>query len=174
MNAALRMARKTEDRAWYALRDLPGASVKELAEASGLSESGARLALTWLLREGRVKRQRDGRSFRWRIVSPQRDGINAPRSRPRQTPPEIEAVRTFRESRRRGPAPSGRRGRTGRKDTAELVRAVERVGGQVRRTGSGHLLVRGPGGVAVFSATPSDPRSWRNGVAELRRAGLPV
>ena len=47
-------------------------------------------------------------------------------------------------------------------------------GWTIDRTGSGHHRWRGPHGKpTVFTpSTPSDPRSFRNALAKLKRAGL--
>ena len=60
------------------------------------------------------------------------------------------------------------------KELRQLLKAAESQGFTVTATRSGHWLVRDPAGraVATIAGTSSDHRSWRNAVAELRRAGL--
>jgi hypothetical protein len=62
------------------------------------------------------------------------------------------------------------------KDMKRLIRTVELQGGSVRITRKGHVQFRDRQGaiVAVGAGTPSDPRSWKNLVADLKRAGFDV
>jgi len=62
------------------------------------------------------------------------------------------------------------------KDMKRLIRKVEDQGGSVRITTKGHVQFKNPEGeiVAVGAGTPSDPRSWKNLIASLRRAGFDV
>jgi hypothetical protein len=45
------------------------------------------------------------------------------------------------------------------KEAKELVAAVQRAGGRVERTASGHLKVVGPAGSAVVASAPSAGRT---------------
>ncbi len=60
------------------------------------------------------------------------------------------------------------------KELRSLLKAAEAQGFTTERTAKGHWLVRDAQGraVATISGTPSDHRSWRNGLARLKRAGL--
>ena len=59
------------------------------------------------------------------------------------------------------------------RDLRKLVRATEKQGAILSRTGGGHIRMKLPGGqVAYTSATPSDFRTTRNLRAELRRKGM--
>lgn len=60
------------------------------------------------------------------------------------------------------------------KDLRKLLKAVEDQGFTARRTSGGHWQIRGTDGrvVAVIAGTPSDVRSWKNTIADLRRAGF--
>lgn len=60
------------------------------------------------------------------------------------------------------------------KDLKAMLRAVGRQGFEVSRTSKGHWRVRDQDGrtVTVLSGTSSDPRAYRNGLAQLKRAGL--
>ncbi|AXH47322.1 HicA-like toxin [Microbacterium phage Eden] len=56
-----------------------------------------------------------------------------------------------------------------------LIKKVEKQGGEVRITRRGHVQFKKDGRVvAVGAGTPSDPRSWANLSAQLRRAGFDV
>lgn len=58
-------------------------------------------------------------------------------------------------------------------DYRKLVRALDRQGFTTTRTRRGHFAVRRDGLiVAVLAGTPSDWRSTRNVLAQLRRAGF--
>jgi hypothetical protein len=47
------------------------------------------------------------------------------------------------------------------KEAKEIVTAVQRAGGQVERTASGHLKITGPAGSAVVASAPNaGPRRW--------------
>lgn len=61
-----------------------------------------------------------------------------------------------------------------RKQFRDLFRALDAQGFTYRRTGTGHWQVRNPDGrvVTVMASTPSDHRSMRNSLADLRRAGF--
>src|SRR5215218_7270979 len=50
------------------------------------------------------------------------------------------------------------------KEAKEIVAAVQRAGGQVERTASGHLKVIGPTGAAIVASapTPAAPVGWRS------------
>ena len=41
------------------------------------------------------------------------------------------------------------------KEAKEIIAAVQRAGGQVERTASGHLKVIGPGGSAIVASAPT-------------------
>jgi len=59
------------------------------------------------------------------------------------------------------------------KDTKRLIKEAERQGFTVQRTKRGHLQFRRDGRVVATAAgTASDHRSWKNTIADLRRAGL--
>ena len=62
------------------------------------------------------------------------------------------------------------------KDMKQLIRSVERQGGSIRITSNGHVQFRDAAGqvVATGSGTPSDPRSWKNLLSYLRKAGFDV
>ena len=45
------------------------------------------------------------------------------------------------------------------KEAKEIVTAVQRAGGQVERTASGHLKVIGPAGSAIVASAPNSGRS---------------
>ena len=47
------------------------------------------------------------------------------------------------------------------KEAKEIVAAVQRAGGQVERTASGHLKVIGPAGSAIVASAPQQrPQRW--------------
>ena len=59
------------------------------------------------------------------------------------------------------------------KDLRKIAKALENQGFEVIRLKKGHLEVRLDGRkVATFSGTPSDRRSWKNAIADARRAGF--
>lgn len=59
------------------------------------------------------------------------------------------------------------------KETRQLVRDLTRQGFATRTTSKGHITVKRRGiTVAVLAGTPSDWRSARNSLAQLRRAGF--
>ena len=65
------------------------------------------------------------------------------------------------------------------KEAKEIVAAVQRVGGQVERTASGHLKVIGPAGSAVVASAPNAGRAGgravHNTLATIRsKTGLEV
>lgn len=57
---------------------------------------------------------------------------------------------------------------------SELLRELDRQGFSRRMTKRGHHLVYTPDGrvITTLPSTPSDPRSMKNAVAVLRRAGF--
>jgi hypothetical protein len=65
------------------------------------------------------------------------------------------------------------------KEAKEIVAAVQRAGGQVERTASGHLKVIGPAGSAIVASAPNSGRTGgravQNTLATIRsRTGLEV
>jgi hypothetical protein len=65
------------------------------------------------------------------------------------------------------------------KEAKEIVAAVQRAGGQVERTASGHLKVIGPGGSAIVASAPNSGRTGgralHNTLATIRsKTGLEV
>lgn len=59
------------------------------------------------------------------------------------------------------------------KDMRKVVKALKAQGFEVETTSKGHLIVTRDGVlVATFSGTASDWRSFRNGLAPLKRAGF--
>ena len=65
------------------------------------------------------------------------------------------------------------------KEAKEIIAAVQRAGGQVERTASGHLKVIGPGGCAIVASAPTAAapggRAVHNTLATIRRkTGLEV
>jgi hypothetical protein len=65
------------------------------------------------------------------------------------------------------------------KEAKEIVAAVQRAGGQVERTASGHLRVIGPTGTAIVASSPNASRTGgralHNTLATIRsRTGLEV
>ena len=59
------------------------------------------------------------------------------------------------------------------KDIRKLCRQLRDQGFTIRATRRGHLLVELEGVVvAGIAGTPSDPRSLKNSIAALRRAGF--
>lgn len=60
------------------------------------------------------------------------------------------------------------------KDLGKLLKKLdEQDGFTYRRTSKGHYQVSKDGKViAVLSGTPSDHRSWLNGLADLKREGF--
>ncbi|MEV8195428.1 MULTISPECIES: hypothetical protein [Rhodococcus] len=59
------------------------------------------------------------------------------------------------------------------KDTRKILKAVEEAGFVVHRAKSCHLMVyKDDVLITTFSATASDPRAFRNGLAPLKRAGF--
>ena len=61
-----------------------------------------------------------------------------------------------------------------KKEIKRIVKALETQGFYVERSGKGHLKVKNERGgtVYVMPSTPSDHRSLKNTVAELRRKGI--
>ena len=65
------------------------------------------------------------------------------------------------------------------KEAKEIVAAVQRAGGQVERTASGHLKVIGPAGSAIVASAPNTGRAGgravHNTLATIRsKTGLQV
>ena len=65
------------------------------------------------------------------------------------------------------------------KEAKEIVAAVQRAGGQVERTASGHLKVIGPAGSAIVASAPNTGRTGGravyNTLATIRsKTGLQV
>lgn len=59
------------------------------------------------------------------------------------------------------------------KDLRKVVKALEDQGFETAMTSKGHVIVLLDGRrVATFSGTPSDGRSWKNALADARRAGF--
>lgn len=59
------------------------------------------------------------------------------------------------------------------KDVKVLVRTAELQGFRVHHTSKGHLRFLCPdGGIVIGAPTPSDPRSSKNLLSQLRRHGL--
>lgn len=61
-----------------------------------------------------------------------------------------------------------------KKTTNAILNALDAQGFTYRKTGSGHYQVRDPEGfvIAIMAATPSDYRSIKNTLSDLRRAGF--
>lgn len=60
-----------------------------------------------------------------------------------------------------------------KKNLLQLEKKLIEAGFTVRLTSRGHLLVkRGNKVITCFAGTPSDPRSWKNSLAPLRRIGF--
>ncbi|WP_333745463.1 hypothetical protein [Streptomyces sp. IBSBF 2950] len=58
-------------------------------------------------------------------------------------------------------------------DQRKLEKALKAQGFEVEPTRKGHKTVRKNGvRVATLAGTPSDSRSWKNTLADLRRAGF--
>lgn len=61
------------------------------------------------------------------------------------------------------------------KEWRKMAKRLEGQGFDVVLTNGGHVKVTGRDGRKVFlAATPSDSRSWKNGLAQLRRIGADV
>jgi hypothetical protein len=65
------------------------------------------------------------------------------------------------------------------KQAKQVVAAVQRAGGRVERTASGHLKVTGPAGSAIVASAPNSGRTGgravHNTLATIRsKTGLPV
>jgi len=62
------------------------------------------------------------------------------------------------------------------KDLRKLIARIEAAGGTVNRTRKNHWQVRNQENriVAVLPSTPSDVRSMRNCLADMKRGGLDV
>ena len=59
------------------------------------------------------------------------------------------------------------------KDLKKLLKALEAQGFEVRKSGKGYPMVYLRGEfVAKLAQTPGDWRSWKNGLAALRRHGF--
>ncbi len=63
---------------------------------------------------------------------------------------------------------------TMQKEIREIVEEAQRQGWRVRPLKSGHVLLLAPDGksTATLPGTPSDWRSLKNAIAEMRRAGF--
>lgn len=60
-----------------------------------------------------------------------------------------------------------------KKEMRQIAKALEEQGFEVSVTKKGHVLVTRDGEfVAMFSGSPSDWRSMRNGIAAARRSGF--
>lgn len=60
-----------------------------------------------------------------------------------------------------------------KKDLKAIIKALEAQGFEVVRNKRGHYdAYRNGRKVATFAGTPSDHRSWRNSIAQARRAGF--
>lgn len=59
-------------------------------------------------------------------------------------------------------------------ETGQLLRQLRRAGCEVEYTRNGHLKVHTPQGPVYMASTPSDPRSRKNDLAELRRHGVAI
>ncbi len=62
------------------------------------------------------------------------------------------------------------------KEARKIARQAVKVGWRCDRTKNGHYRLLSPCGqhIVVLGSTPSDSRSFKNSLAELRRAGLQV
>jgi hypothetical protein len=59
------------------------------------------------------------------------------------------------------------------KDTRKLLKEADAQGFEIRTTRNGHAVVYRDGRrITTFAGTASDHRSYRNGLAALRRAGF--
>lgn len=60
------------------------------------------------------------------------------------------------------------------KEIRKLLREAEDAGWEVELRKGGHYRLKSPDGehLVFLPSTPSDPRSWRNTRAQLRRCGL--
>ena len=61
-----------------------------------------------------------------------------------------------------------------RKDINRLLDRLEGQGWAVSNTKSGHIKVERGGKTVILPTSPSDHRSWKNLIAELRRAGADI
>lgn len=68
--------------------------------------------------------------------------------------------------------PAKTTGRFRGNDHKSLMRRLNDMGVKVEFSGGGHMKVHCPKHYVIMPATPSDGRSVRNSVSELRRAGL--
>jgi hypothetical protein len=181
----VRVSKETEDAVWLKLRDMAPVSAPELAAAGipggrkgSLTVSAVQFALNQMIANERATRTQEERLnargrkhliWVYRIVSPQKEGTDAPTTRPRQPTPEQVAVA---EARKRGTQPTApSRGRpvpgTGRRavtlpshgDTAKLVLQAVKQGWYTVPDGRDHIRVISPDGkreVRVYK-TPSAP-----------------
>lgn len=62
----------------------------------------------------------------------------------------------------------------GCREVKELVKAIKRAGGTVRACDNHLKVYLGDTLIATMSSTPSDYRTIKNTIADLRRAGLPL
>lgn len=61
------------------------------------------------------------------------------------------------------------------REIRDLLKRVRLLEWNASKTSGGHVCFLGPDGQKVFMAsTPSDPRSMKNAVAQLRRSGCPL
>lgn len=152
----IRVPDNAVDRMWAELRQVrEGATVKEMAEKMSFSESYVRYGFKQLVEAKRATvedgvRDIGGRDLSvqvYKIVSPQREGSNAPPSRPRQPTPEQEVRRGASKTstpQRGAPVPG-----TGRrpvvlphdKDTANIVLEAVKQGWHTQKDGKEHIRV---------------------------------
>lgn len=60
--------------------------------------------------------------------------------------------------------------RFGRHETNQLIREAQQRGWRASRTNGGHVRLQHQSGAVVFtSSTPSDPRTFINTIAQMRR-----
>ena len=59
-----------------------------------------------------------------------------------------------------------------RRDIDDLVRWLREHGYRIEKTGKGHYKVFAPNRVVIMPSSPSDWRSVKNTVSDLRRAGV--
>lgn len=123
------------------------------------------------IRDTKLRRKHDGPGR----PAPVYEYVQAPAtitSRPRQTPVELEAIKTI-------PTAKGghrKRRRITNPEIRKLVAACRSAGCRINENaGSGHIVVYTPsGGIVNLPFTPSDHRAVRNCRAELKRAGVNV
>lgn len=73
----------------------------------------------------------------------------------------------------RKPKPGGSRKKAPRTQ-AEVIEALRRQGMEPELTNGDHYRVKTPGGIVVFSQTPSDHRAILNNISVLRRNGVKI